>query len=491
MANVSFTDDQFRDLLGALSSRHSTPPPVPCKTGSFALCTARYDGARDTSLVEAFIATIVTYKNIENVTDSNAIEGLTLLLTGEASVWWLGVKLDVTTWSEAISLIRNTFAPKKPAYKIYEEIVTVKQSAPRETELFVARKRALMAELPKPHLLTSQCLDLLYASLHVVIRDRIPRDTVTTFDEFLRKARQIDEVLAERTHNKDVGSHPGKRVRCKFCRAFGHVEEKCRKKEANTQKPQTSTNNLVQYKPVPTTKITCYGCGEPGVVRSKCAKCNAGTKIGSVEVGFYALDPSLCEITRLRPTVDIQIDGVKGRAHLDTGAKLSVASYSLYSLLEQKGTKFITETATITLADGLRRRQLIKRCSVPVVMGGRTVPTNFIVLPKSHDNRTLLGVDFIQDANIVLNLPQLLYHFLDKPGVKFNLINEVDETNSVAALDQTAEARTSDTAISKLIKMTALEPMLSPMNTTPSSECTSPHRLRSVVEIAQFSLNTG
>ncbi|KAL0861058.1 hypothetical protein ABMA27_009570 [Loxostege sticticalis] len=163
MANVSFTDDQFRDLLGALSSRHSTPPPVPCKTGSFALCTARYDGTRDTSLVEAFIATIVTYKNIENVTDSNAIEGLTLLLTGEASVWWLGVKSDVTTWTEAISLIRNTFSPKKPAYKIYEEIVTVKQSAPRETELFVARKRALMAELPKPHLLTSQCLDLLYA----------------------------------------------------------------------------------------------------------------------------------------------------------------------------------------------------------------------------------------------------------------------------------------------------------------------------------------
>lgn len=471
MSNVSFTDDQFRDLLGVLASRQSTPPPSP-KSGSFAPCTARYDGTRDCSVVEAFISTITTYKNIENIIDSNAIEGLTLLLTGEAAIWWLGVKTEVTVWSDAISLIRTTFAPKRPAYKIYEEIVGTKQLEAKGTELFVAKKRALMAELPKPSLLTSQCLDLLYSSLHVDIRDRIPRDTVTNFDEFLRKARQIEEVLVVRTptHNRptEPGSNTGKRLRCTYCRAFGHTEDKCRKKEANSQKLDIPTHNTGQYKPVPISKITCYGCGEPGVVRSKCAKCNAGTRIGSVEVGFYALDPSLSAVSRLRPTVDIQISGVKGRAHLDTGAKLSVASYALYNLLEQKGTTFNTETATITLADGLRRRQLIKRCAVPVTISGRTVMTNFIVLPESHDNRTLLGVDFIQDANIILNLPQLLYHFLDKPGTKFDLVNEVEETNSVAALQtHTRTSTMAESAISKLVKLTALEPVVSPIHSTP------------------------
>ncbi|KAL0860239.1 hypothetical protein ABMA27_010548 [Loxostege sticticalis] len=326
MSNVSFTDDQFRDLLGVLASRNSASPQ---KTGSFASCTARFDGTRDTSLVEAFISTITTFKKIESIVDSDAIEGITLLLTGEASIWWLGVKDDVRTWTDAVSLLRTTFAPKRPAYKIYEEIVCTKQSQPRSTELFVAKKRALMAELPKTSLSTSQCLDLLYTSLHVDIRDKIPRDSVTDFDDFLKKARQIKEVMAERTKTLVADTPSGKRVRCTFCRAFGHTEDNCRKKSANDQRVQAPTSSSFSHRPV-SSKITCYGCGEPGVIRSKCQKCNAPAKIGAVEVGFYALSPSLAYISRLRPTVDIKIGGVSGRAHVDSGAKLSVASQSLY-----------------------------------------------------------------------------------------------------------------------------------------------------------------
>lgn len=109
MSNVSFTDDQFRDLLGVLANR--SPTPIQ-KIGSFAPCTARFDGTRDTATVEAFISTITTFKKIEHIEDSDAIEGLTLLLTGAASVWWLGVKDEVSSWSDALSLLRTTFAPK-------------------------------------------------------------------------------------------------------------------------------------------------------------------------------------------------------------------------------------------------------------------------------------------------------------------------------------------------------------------------------------------
>ncbi|XP_028158503.1 activity-regulated cytoskeleton associated protein 2-like [Ostrinia furnacalis] len=248
MSNVSFTDDQFRDLIGVLASRNFAPLS-PSKPGSFALCTAHFDGTRDAALVEAFLSTITTFKKIEFVSDSNAIEGLTLLLTGEASIWWLGVKDDITSWSEAITLLRTTFAPKRPAYKIYEEIVCIKQSQPRGTELFVAKKRALMAELPKPALTVSQCLDLLYASLHVDIRDKIPRDSVSSFDEFLRKARQIEEVLIEQK-NTVPSTSSGKRIRCTFCRVFGHSEENCRKKETYTEKTQDSASAAVPYKSI-------------------------------------------------------------------------------------------------------------------------------------------------------------------------------------------------------------------------------------------------
>ena len=175
MANVSFTDDQFRDMMGVLANRNSV------KTGSFAACTARYDGTRDATVVEAFLSTISTYKRIESVTDENAIKGLTLLLIKDATTWWLGVKESVTTWNSVITLIRSTFAPKKPANKIYEEIVSEKQETPTGTEIFVAKKRALLAELPKPGHTESQNLDLLYTSLHFSIKDRIPSRLLMSF----------------------------------------------------------------------------------------------------------------------------------------------------------------------------------------------------------------------------------------------------------------------------------------------------------------------
>lgn len=460
MANVSFSDDQFRDLLGVLANRDNSR--VSQKTGSFASCTARFDGTRQSTVVETFLSTITTYKKIESVSDENAIEGLTLLLIGDAAIWWLGVRETVSTWHETVSLLRTTFAPKRPAYQVLNEIVCNKQSGPTATELFVAKKRALIAELPKPSPTLSQGLDLLYTSLHAKIRDRIPRDSVQTFDEFLVKVRQIEETATEQTTEQtNTGATPlVKRTRCNFCRAYNHSEQECRKKAAKTETSK-ETPKKTETRPPPTSKITCYGCGEPGVVRSKCPKCNT-PKIGAGEVGFYALASG----TRLRPTVKISIDGINGQAHIDSGAKMSVASTSLYYVLKRKGVTFNSEKATVTLADGLRRRQRVQSAQVPVTLCGRTIPTTFIVLPETHDNRTLLGVDFIQDASIVLNLPQLLFHFLDEPGKKYDLHNEDEDSASVSTVQM--ELEETESVIARLASITSLEPMLSPMFQTPS-----------------------
>ncbi|XP_047021785.1 activity-regulated cytoskeleton associated protein 2-like [Helicoverpa zea] len=295
MANVSFSDDQFRDLLGVLASRNDqvlqkSGSFASC-TGSFASCTARFDGSRNTAVVEAFLSTISTYKKIEALSNDNAIEGLTLLLIGEASIWWLGVKDTITSWQEAVSLIRSTFAPKRPAYLVYDEIVCDKQQSPVGTELFVAKKRALMEELPKPSLTPSQGLDLLYTSLHISFRDRIPRDSIATFEEFLSKVRQLEETVAARSMSSNTSaSSAGRRLRCTFCRAYGHNERECRKKTAKQGKDKTARTNATATpaasKPTPGHKITCYGCGEPGVVRSKCPKCNK-SNVGAVDIGFY------------------------------------------------------------------------------------------------------------------------------------------------------------------------------------------------------------
>nr|XP_049703863.1 activity-regulated cytoskeleton associated protein 1 [Helicoverpa armigera] len=211
-----------------------------------------------------------SYKKIEAISNDNAIEGLTLLLIWEASIWWLGVKDTIMSWQEAVSLIRSTFAPKRRPYLVYDEIVCDKQQSPVGTELFVAKKRALMAELPKPSLTPSQGLDLLYTSLHISIRDRIPRDSIATFEDFFSKVRQLEESVAARSMSSNISaSSAGLRHRCTFCHAYGHNEQECPTKAGKDKNASTnSTSTPAASKPTPGHKITCYGCGEPGVVRS-------------------------------------------------------------------------------------------------------------------------------------------------------------------------------------------------------------------------------
>lgn len=141
-------------------------------------------------------------------------------------------------------------------------------------------------------------------------------------------------------------SSAGRRPRCTFCHAYGHNEQECRKKAGKDKNASTnSTSTPAASKPTPGHKITCYGCGEPGVVRSKCPKCDKA-KVGAVDIGFYSLNCNSASAALLRTTVKINIAGVNGQAHIDFGAKLSVASTSLHDLLRRKGVDFKPSTLT-------------------------------------------------------------------------------------------------------------------------------------------------
>lgn len=109
---------------------------------------------------------------------------------------------------------------KKPAHEIYQDLL-VKQKDNELTETFIAKKKALFAQLPPPNLLESQKLDIMYSSLHDKILEKVPRDTVQSFDELLDAAKRAEEAMK-----------PKKRIRCNFCRHTGHTADVCRKKAA-------------------------------------------------------------------------------------------------------------------------------------------------------------------------------------------------------------------------------------------------------------------
>ena len=104
MAN--FSPEQFQQILAVIAGNQ--------KGGSFTQCTARFKGQRDPAAVEEFLAAINVYKDLEKISDEDALRGMPLLLEGYAATWWIGVKDTITTFNGATNLNKKTFCPPVP-----------------------------------------------------------------------------------------------------------------------------------------------------------------------------------------------------------------------------------------------------------------------------------------------------------------------------------------------------------------------------------------
>ncbi|XP_047997557.1 uncharacterized protein LOC125235150 [Leguminivora glycinivorella] len=438
---VNMTEGQFQQLLGVITSA-ARPAPPPTKHSSFAKATFFYDGKRDPVCVETFLTAATCFKNVGNISDNDAIRSLPLILKEDAAIWWNGIKDSVRTWADFESRLRRAFAPKKPAHMLFKQIVLTDQGPHELTETFVAKKRDLFAQLSEPLSETHQ-LDMVYGNLHRRIKERVPRETVLSFDSLLEAAQAAELLLHDEPSSR---ARSKERIRCNYCRIVGHTEDVCRRKakEAATREAGRAATKTKPSAPVSATTATqapspsqpifsCYGCGTPGVVRSKCPKCAEAKKVTKTErVDFCATgiaeDDSMD--IRKRPVIGIGIDDITGTAFLDCGAKSNVASYQLYTCLKRRGYRISVEPARVTLADGEEKLQEVLKLRCMVKVCDRAVPTKFIVFPGKRDTRTLLGVPFLQDAGIVINLPQMIWHFVDNPTSAYELKEEDERAAS-------------------------------------------------------------
>lgn len=434
---ISFTQEQFEALIASMAVANQQVQQQPIvniapQTGSFSKCDLRFGGSRDSEIVRTFTERATIYKDVENITDIDALRGLPLLLEGSAAVWWSGVKINCATWDDAVNLLHRAFAPQRQSYKIYQDIHNNKQGVSTPIDVFLSKKRALFAELNGVQFTEGTQIDMIFGLLNVSIREKISREDITTFDDLIKKGREIEEYNRERSliavnHDRKTTE----RVKCNGCKKFGHATNECRyakqsednkapdeEKNGNTKNANsTKIHNEAAAEDV-TPKFSCYGCGAPNVLRSKCENCRPKTKTGVGSLDFYAVDTQPVLPTRIRPAVTIRVAGKFGTAYIDTGAKLSVASTKLYQLLLSDGYKFTEYHANIVLADGHSNPQNVLSATVNVTLKNKIIPTTFIVLLGSNDNRTLLGVDFIEDADMLIDIPQWTFCFYDDLRVK-------------------------------------------------------------------------
>ncbi|XP_075162088.1 activity-regulated cytoskeleton associated protein 2 [Haematobia irritans] len=196
MTATQMSDEQFRILIETIRSlapeqRNKVAEEIKSK-GSFANCPTRFSGQRDHDAVEVFIDAVETYKEVEQISDKDALKGLSLLFNGLATTWWKGVRREAKTWDEALVLLREHFSPTKPAYQIYLEIFETKQGDNEQIDPFICNKRALLAKLPEGRHDEECELDFIYGLLSLKYRQQIPRHEIKSFRDLLEKGRTIE-----------------------------------------------------------------------------------------------------------------------------------------------------------------------------------------------------------------------------------------------------------------------------------------------------------
>lgn len=111
ITSITLSDEQFRQLLDhvaaiSVSAANTRKPSSSTEMGgSFIRSTSRFDAETSVDVV-AFLDAATTYKSHAGISDVIALKGLPMLLTGLATIWWLGVKASIETWDGAITAMK-------------------------------------------------------------------------------------------------------------------------------------------------------------------------------------------------------------------------------------------------------------------------------------------------------------------------------------------------------------------------------------------------
>ncbi|XP_033222826.1 uncharacterized protein LOC117176682 [Belonocnema kinseyi] len=435
---ITFTPEQFQELLqnikASLRFEGAHPAAQPGAAtphqGNFSKCLSRFDGNKDTE-VNAFIDAIQIYKECTNISDENALKGITMLFNGFAATWCQGVKSSLNTREEVKTLLKSTFSVKQSAYRVYRELFAGEQDEHISTDLFICKARALLAHLPENTVTEAVQVDMIYGLLLHRIRKEVPREKVNNLKKLIELARKVEENHMESLEKKattsnSISSKPNSK-KCKFCKVFGHATDECRRfkkklekesdsvKNENISDAKSSENTKLATQPSTNPTIKCFGCDTPGYVRRNCPKCNknAEIKTASTNLESCTLDCTEKETrTRSRPKVPIKILGSHGTGFLDSCAGNSVSGYSLYQLLIKKGQEFEKVSVKVGFADGEKSNREILIAELKVTLMDKEIPTTVIIFPEAQNSVTLLGIDFLEDAEIIINAPQRVWKFL-------------------------------------------------------------------------------
>ncbi|GFU72493.1 uncharacterized protein TNCV_1542951 [Trichonephila clavipes] len=121
--------------------------------------------------------------------------------------------------------------------------------------------------------------------------------------------------------------------------------------------------------------------------------------------------------SNLYPTsvIVLKIFGEKTAVCADIGASHTIAGEKMFKFLQEHDVTFTNKRISFMMADGIRQTIMALSTVVDLYIEGKVIPTEFLVLPDAKGNKTLLGLDFLNAAGIVLDIQGGKWYFSGNP----------------------------------------------------------------------------
>ncbi|GFU77888.1 transposon Ty3-I Gag-Pol polyprotein [Trichonephila clavipes] len=179
--------------------------------------------------------------------------------------------------------------------------------------------------------------------------------------------------------------------------------------------------------------IQCYGCGTPEVIKSKCPKCTTANEMETVVncMTLFNLNSNLYP----KSVIVLKIFGEKIAVCADTGASHTIAGEKMFKFLQEHDVTFTNKRISFMMADGIRQTIMALSTVVDLYIEGKVIATEFLVLPDAKGNKTLLGLDFLNAAGIVLDVQGGKWHFSGNPRKQNKFFKKTLEDITLSAFE--------------------------------------------------------
>ena len=295
-ASTSESSSSSSPSSSSSSSSDSDSPDRAPRSGKFNPLSRwkwRFSGKED---LFTFLDKVEESADVHGVKDSVLLAGISLLLEGDAHVWFRAKKNTITSWRIFKKEIKEAFDPGEDDEHILEKLSQLKQSSSETYVVFEARCEELFARLQRP-LDSQEKLKKVLKGLHLYYRSRVSVARIESLRKLRKRCQEIEKDKAQIMKLEEEKKKKDRKDYEKEDRRFKPVHAKVAAAEASGSSSEevevaaaaAPKNNAIvcwrcgrtgHFSSHCSTKIFCVGCGQPDTLAEHCPRCARASAAG-------------------------------------------------------------------------------------------------------------------------------------------------------------------------------------------------------------------